>query len=72
MFLGVVISIIFSMTGMYLSYFYNLPSGLAIVLVTSGLFAIAFLFSLSQGILTNPHTTSSTPALWKKLKSVVK
>ena len=72
MFLGVVIGIISSVAGMYLSYFYNLPSGPAIVLVTSGLFAIAFLFSPSQGIFTNPHTTSSTPALWKELKNLVK
>ena len=72
MFLGVAIGIISSVAGMYLSYFYNLPSGPAIVLVTSGLFAVAFLFSPSQGIFTNPHTTSSTPALWTELKSLVK
>lgn len=50
---GVGIGIFSSISGMYLSYFYNLPSGPAIVLVASGLFVLAFLFSPSQGILTN-------------------
>ncbi len=51
MFLGVGIGIFSSISGMYLSYFYNLPSGPAIVLVTFGLFMLAFLLSPSQGIL---------------------
>ena len=51
---GVGIGIFSSITGMYISYFYNLPSGPAIVLVASGLFLLAFLFSPSQGILTHP------------------
>lgn len=51
MFLGVGIGIFSSISGMYLSYFYNLPSGPAIVLVTFGLFVLAFLLSPSQGIL---------------------
>ena len=51
MFLGVGIGIFSSISGMYLSYFYNLPSGPAIVLVSFGLFVLAFLLSPSQGIL---------------------
>jgi manganese/iron transport system permease protein len=50
MILGAVIGIISSISGMYLSYFFNLPSGPAIVLVVSGLFALAFLFSPNYGI----------------------
>ncbi|MBD1835917.1 metal ABC transporter permease [Cyanobacteria bacterium FACHB-472] len=53
MILGAVIGIVSSISGMYLSYFFNLPSGPAIVLVVSGLFVIALLFSPSYGIFTN-------------------
>ena len=72
MLVGVGIGILSSVAGMYLSYFYNLPSGPAIVLVTSGLFVFAFLFSPSQGIFTHPNTSSATPALWKELKNLVR
>ena len=48
MFVGVGIGVISSITGMYLSYFYNLPSGPAIVLVASGIFAFVFSFRLWQ------------------------
>lgn len=51
MFLGVIFGILSSISGMYISYFYNLPSGPAIVLVATGLFILAFLFSPTQGIL---------------------
>jgi manganese/iron transport system permease protein len=50
MILGAVIGVISSISGMYLSYFYNLPSGPAIVLVVSGLFVLALLFSPRHGI----------------------
>ena len=53
MFLGVGVGVLASISGMYLSYFYNLPSGPAIVLVASVLFLLALLFSPSQGILTH-------------------
>lgn len=55
MFLGVAIGIFSSIAGMYLSYYLNLPSGPAIVLVTSALFVLVFLFSPTQGILTKGH-----------------
>jgi manganese/iron transport system permease protein len=51
MILGAVIGVISSISGMYLSYFYNLPSGPAIVLVVSGLFLLALLFSPKHGVL---------------------
>jgi manganese/iron transport system permease protein len=50
--LGAIIGITASVTGMYLSYYLNMPSGAAIVLVVFGLFLVALLFSPSQGILT--------------------
>lgn len=52
MFLGAILGIISSIAGMYLSYFYNLPSGPAIVLVVSGLFVLALFFSPSYGVFT--------------------
>ena len=59
MFLGVGVGVLASISGMYLSYFYNLPSGPAIVLVASALFLLALLFSPSQGILTHLHLKNS-------------
>lgn len=56
MFLGAVIGVISSVSGMYLSYFYNIPSGPAIVMVVSGFFLVALLFSPRHGIFTQPGT----------------
>ncbi len=50
--LGSIIGITASVIGMYLSYYLNMPSGAAIVLVVFGLFLVALLFSPTQGILT--------------------
>lgn len=52
MIVGATIGVISSITGMYLSFHFNLPSGPAIVLVAFGFFLVAFLFSPTQGILT--------------------
>jgi manganese/iron transport system permease protein len=52
MLIGVLIGIISSISGMYLSYYFNLPSGPAIVLVATILFILSFLFSPSQGLIT--------------------
>lgn len=52
MLIGVLIGIISSISGMYLSYYFNLPSGPAIVLVATGFFILSFLFSPSQGLIT--------------------
>jgi len=51
MILGAGIGVISSISGMYLSYYYNLPSGPAIVLVVSGFFLLALLFSPKHGVL---------------------
>ncbi len=58
MILGAIIGVISSISGMYLSYFYNLPSGPAIVLVVSGLFVLSLLFSPAHGVLTNMQKKS--------------
>ncbi|OUC16528.1 MAG: hypothetical protein B0A82_01285 [Alkalinema sp. CACIAM 70d] len=52
MMIGAVLAVIASVSGMYLSYFFNLPSGAAIVLVISSFFLLAMLFSPRHGILT--------------------
>lgn len=68
MLIGVLIGIISSISGMYLSYYFNLPSGPAIVLVATGLFILSFLFSPSQGLITQYFRLkfiSKTPDLIK-------
>jgi len=50
--LGAAIGVVSSISGMYLSYWLNLPSGPAIVLVASGFFTLALLFSPRHGVLT--------------------
>jgi len=54
--LGAIVGVISSVSGMYLSYFFNVPSGPAIVMVASGFFLLAILFSPRHGILTQPGT----------------
>ena len=60
---GAIIGIISSVSGMYISYYFNVPSGAAIVLVVSGLFLLTLLFSPSQGILTRPEANRSAKIL---------
>ena len=52
---GAILGIVTSISGVYASYYWNIPSGPAIVLVNFGLFLLALLFSPSQGILTRPE-----------------
>ena len=49
--LGAIIGIFSTISGMYLSYYFDLPSGAAIVMIVFGFFLLAFLFSPNQGIL---------------------
>jgi manganese/iron transport system permease protein len=52
--LGALIGVFVSLAGVYISYYHNLPSGPAIVLVSSTLFLFVLLFSPLQGILVRP------------------
>ena len=70
MLLGILIGVTSSITGMYLSYYYNLPSGPAIVLVASAIFVLALLFSPSQGLLTNPSNGFSQSTLLGEIKGL--
>ncbi|MCU0516107.1 MAG: metal ABC transporter permease [Oscillatoria sp. Prado101] len=72
MILGAGIGIVSSIAGMYLSYFYNLPSGPAIVLVVSGLFVLALLFSPSQGVFTHRRSGSGNSQIWRELKGLMR
>ena len=51
MIIGSIIGAFSSISGMYASYYLDLPSGAAIVMVIFGLFWLAFFFSPRQGIL---------------------
>ena len=55
MILGSIIGAVSSVMGMYFSYYFDLPSGAAIVMIIFGFFLLAFIFSPSQGILTEPE-----------------
>jgi manganese/iron transport system permease protein len=72
MLFGSIIGMFSSVTGMYLSYYLNIPSGAAIVLVVSGLFLLALLFSPSQGILTRPQTANRSLLVLRQLKELKK
>ncbi|HEY9762787.1 MAG TPA: metal ABC transporter permease [Trichocoleus sp.] len=72
MLVGAGIGVFSSISGMYLSYWFNLPSGPAIVLVVSTLFTLALLFSPSHGILTRPAGPKRSNPLWRELKSFFK
>jgi manganese/iron transport system permease protein len=52
MILGGCLGALASISGMYLSYYLDIPSGSAIVLASFVLFLLAFLFSPTQGVLT--------------------
>jgi manganese/iron transport system permease protein len=72
MFLGSGVGIASSLTGMYLSYYFNLPSGPTIVLVAFGAFTLAFFWSPKQGILTQPRSSSvAYHPLWQELKALL-
>ncbi|AFY86845.1 MAG: Manganese transport system membrane protein MntB [Chroococcidiopsis cubana SAG 39.79] len=68
MIFGSIIGIFSSVTGMYFSYYFNVPSGAAIVLVVSGLFILALLFSPSQGILTQPAVANRSLSILGQFK----
>ncbi|WP_319423299.1 metal ABC transporter permease [Pleurocapsa sp. FMAR1] len=65
MFLGALIGVASSITGMYCSYYFDLPSGAAIVMVIFAFFLLAFTFSPSQGILTEPKFKNKIQSWFK-------
>ncbi len=69
--LGSAIAIMASISGMYLSYFYDLPSGPAIVLVTAAGFTLALLFSPRYGVWVKAQNTA-LPALLQEIKQLLR
>lgn len=65
--LGMVFGIFSSVSGMYMSYYLNIPSGASIVLVVCGLFLLALLFSPTQGILTRPEMAHRSTLVLQQL-----
>lgn len=68
MLLGSIIGAVASITGMYVSYYFDFPSGAAIVMVIFGFFWLAFLFSPTQGILTEPELRNNFTNWLKRLR----
>lgn len=64
MIVGAIFGMIASSSGIYISYYLNIPSGPAIVLVTFSLFLAALLFSPYQGILTRHLSIKSIERNW--------
>ena len=67
MIFGSVIGAFSSVTGMYSSYYFDLPSGAAIVMVIFAFFLLALLFSPTQGILTEPELRNKLGARLRRL-----
>jgi manganese/iron transport system permease protein len=67
MILGSILGAISSTIGMYTSYYKDIPSGPAIVLVVFTFFFLAFLFSPTHGVLTRPELRQSTVRVWQNL-----
>lgn len=67
---GAIIGMISSISGMYISYYLNVPSGPCIVLVGFGLFLLAVLFSPTQGILTRPEMVNRSTRIFRQLKDL--
>lgn len=68
MIVGAIIGVIASIVGIYISYYLNIPSGPAIVLVIFGCFLLTILISPSQGILTRPELLTHWSWMYRKLK----
>ncbi|PAX51729.1 metal ABC transporter permease [Brunnivagina elsteri] len=67
MIFGSIIGSISCIIGMYMSYYWDIPSGAAIVLVVFTFFFIAFLFSPSHGVLTRPDLKEQVTNTWQQL-----
>lgn len=68
--IGAIFGVISGVSGIYLSYYWNIPSGASIVLVVCGLFSLALFLSPSQGILTRPGTANRSRKLFQQLKQL--
>ncbi|MEO1672123.1 MAG: metal ABC transporter permease [Cyanobacteria bacterium J06631_2] len=67
MLVGSIIGATASAAGMYSSYYFDLPSGAAIVMIIFAFFLLAFLFSPSQGVLTEPEVKNKVYRWFRQL-----
>jgi manganese/iron transport system permease protein len=67
MIFGSIIGSISCIIGMYMSYYWDIPSGAAIVLVVFTFFFVAFLFSPSHGVFTRPDLKEQLLNTWQQL-----
>ncbi len=67
MIFGSIIGSISCIIGMYMSYYWDIPSGAAIVLVVFTFFFFAFLFSPSHGVFTRPDLKEQLTNTWQQL-----
>jgi manganese/iron transport system permease protein len=67
MILGSILGATSSIIGMYISYYQDIPSGPAIVLVVFTFFFLAFLLSPTHGVLTRPELRQVTTGIWQQL-----
>lgn len=72
MVVGSLIGVVSSLSGMYLSYWFNLPSGPAIVIVVSALFVVVLLFSPCHGVLTQPAAPRQPSLFWQEIRAIFK
>ncbi len=70
--LGAIIGAIASVSGMYISYYLNVPSGPSIALVGFGLFLLALLLSPSQGLLTRPEIAQGSARIFRQLRNLIR
>ncbi len=68
MILGAIFGITSSIGGMYISYYFDLPSGAAIVMLIFIFFSLSFLFSPTQGIINTPTNRQRLIGLFKLRK----
>ncbi len=66
--LGAIIGSLSGIIGIYFSYYFNVPSGAAIVLIVTAFFLLALLLSPSQGILTRPQVINQSTKTFQRLK----
>ena len=69
MVLGAILGVISTIGGMYISYYFDLPSGAAIVMLIFGFFSLSFLFSPNQGIINTPVNRQKLIGLFKFRKN---
>lgn len=69
MFFGAIIGVVSTIGGMYVSYYFDLPSGAAIVMLVFVFFSLSFLFSPTQGIINTPDNRQRLTSLLKLRKN---